>query len=148
MLVRDPPGDEHDPGRLARLRNGYFEGRRAHLPVAHLRERLPCFVDAGRTTTNPCDVFLNFVPVRTDSDWFTLLAPYEATEARYYPLANRIGAPSRRFAAPLLFVSFIHHIELSGSVEVHSADEIASLGRAVAAEIQSAATAFAAAPAS
>lgn len=146
VLVRDAAGDDDEQARLKRLRNAFFDGWRCHLPIASLREQLPCFVDPGLTSGNPCDVFLNFIPVRTSSDWFSMLAPYGDYAPEYYALSERIGSPTRRFAPPLLFFSFVHAMQLSGWVDVHRSAALIALAQQVADELPAVATALAAAP--
>jgi hypothetical protein len=139
MLIRDPvgsPANGQEP--LARLRNDFFRSWKAHLPIGRLRSRVSAL--AG-TAGNPCDLFLNFIPVRTSSDWFALLGPYGGLNPAYHALGHRIGSPSRRFHAPLYFVSFVHAMELEGWVAMQRNPGLRELNTRVAAALERTTTA-------
>jgi hypothetical protein len=129
LFIRDRDGDAQR--RLSALRNGFFAGWHHHMPVALLRERIGCFSDNGAVVPNPCDVFLNFVPFATSSNWLEMTAPYRDATLRFYPLRQRTMAPTRRMLGPLFFFLYVHETKLHGSVVVRRSEELSPLNRAV-----------------
>lgn len=147
MLVRDQLSlGEAEDGQLARLRNEFFNGMRSHLPVGFLRRQLPALDPARIGPGNPCDLYLNFIPVRTSSDWFAMMEAYADHSPEYHALGHRIGSPSRRFHAPLYFFSFVHAMELAGWVDMQSNPHLEALNEAIVDALQESTTAVATPP--
>ncbi len=131
LFVRERDGEADPQRRLSALRNAFFAGWRHHLPVALLRERIGCFRDGDGVVPNPCDVFVNFVPVATSSDWGAMTAPYRDATLRFHPFRHRTAAPTRRMLGPLFFFVYIHEAYLHGTAVVRRSEEMAPLNRAV-----------------
>ncbi len=138
LLIRDPPGDGDgdERARFANLRNAFFNGWKSHLPVGHLRRHLPNLQTAGSVALNPSDVFLNFVPVKTSSDWWNLIAPYDDATLEHYVPGARTASPSRRMLAPLFFFTLVHAADLGGAIAVHAREELHELNRDVVRQMQ------------
>jgi hypothetical protein len=136
MLVRDPPaGAATESERLTALRNAFFKGWKHHLPIACLRERVPALTAKG-PVTNPCDVYLNFIPVKTSSDWWNLIAPYGDESLQFYVVQQRNPPPTRRMLGPLFFFNYLHARDLGGGVAVRRHDALEELNHAVVAEMR------------
>jgi Condensation domain len=129
MFVRERDGEADERARLAALRNAFFAGWRHHLPIALLRERVASFRGGA---PNPCDIFLNFVPIATSSDWQRMVGPFEDPSLRFHPFRHRNPAPTRRMLGPLYFFNYMHEQYLYGSVVVRRSEPLAALNRAVA----------------
>jgi hypothetical protein len=138
MFVRDPPSSGDERARLTALRNAFFAGWKHHLPIACLRERLECFDTGGTIATNPCDVYLNFIPVKTSSDWWNRIAPYGDKTLDFYAMQNRNPPPTRRMLGPLFFFIYTHAADLYGVVAVHRHEALAELNGAVVSEMETA----------
>lgn len=136
LFVRDTPRVGQDEGaRLTALRNQFYSGWQHHLPFASLREQVPAFSVGGTVALNPCDLYLNFIPMKTSSDWWNLIAPYRDESTDIYIARERMGSPTRRLLGPLYFVQYLLAPDLTGVLVVHRQEPLETLNQSVAAEL-------------
>lgn len=135
MLVRDRPlAGEHEAQRLTRVRNSVFSGWAQHLPLALLRRELPQM--GVRPDWNPCDIFVNLLPVPPPEEWHRIFMPCGDALPVQHLLSSRIGSVPRRFHAPLYLFLFSLTEKLDGYVIGHHRPELAELNQAIVRELR------------
>jgi Condensation domain len=130
-------GEPGEQQLLRDVRRALLRGWQRHVPIVALRRRLRCF--AGRAPgENPCDLFVNFLPVATWEGWSALLAPFAELSPAFYAPRFRMTSPPRACRPPLVTLRFRQAEELTAWADVRRCSGFDATAGAIVGELETA----------